>query len=69
MVKLEDLRDTAVMTTHNDFIELAEIYEAAVDLAFHAFTNPSDDHVQGVFERLLFNAYRGDGASGAITIH
>ena len=48
---------------------LSEIKEEALMLALSAFDDPSDDHIEGVYERLLFNYAYGLGSDGAVTIH
>lgn len=50
-----------------------DIYEALFEdahrLAYRRFNEPTDDHVLGVFERLVWNLRRGLGETGATTLH
>lgn len=48
---------------------LSQIYDEAVELAHSAFEDPTMDHVEGVYQRLLLNATWGVGEDGAVTIH
>ena len=48
---------------------LEEVKEEALMLAFSAFEDPSDDHIEGVYQRLLFNYAYGLGSDGAVTVH
>jgi len=50
-----------VTLSHED---MQELYEYATYLARSAFGEPTDDHIDGVFDRLLFN-----GPYGATTLH
>ena len=58
-------RDTAPMNekTCND------LFERAVSAAYNTFKQASDDHIQGVFERLVWNHVRGLALHGATTVH
>lgn len=47
----------------------AELLDQAFDLAYAGFKTPSDDHIEAVYERLLFNHEHGLGADGALTLH
>lgn len=64
MNKLE-LTPDAVLTK----FEKSELMERALDLACRAFENPTDDHIDGVFNRLAWNALRGESEAGAVTVH
>ena len=48
---------------------LEEVKEEALMLALAAFEDPSDDHIEGVYQRLLVNYAYGQGADGAVTVH
>ncbi|ROT45028.1 hypothetical protein [Pusillimonas sp. NJUB218] len=47
----------------------AELIDEAFDLAYEAFEAPTDEHIEWVFERLLFNRAIGVGMAGAVTLH
>ena len=47
----------------------AELLNEAFALAYEAFEAPTDEHIEWVFERLLFNWRVGAGGTGAITLH
>lgn len=47
----------------------AELLNEAFDLAYEAFEAPTDEHIEWVFERLLFNHAVGVGMAGAVTLH
>lgn len=53
--------------------DMNDIHEELLDQAFHlayaGFKTPSDDHIEAVYERLLFNYEHGLGADGALTLH
>lgn len=49
--------------------EKSELMERALDLACRYFENPTDDHIDGVFNRLAWNLIRGESEAGAVTIH
>lgn len=49
--------------------EKSELMERALDLACRYFENPTDDHIDGVFNRLAWNLLRGESDLGATTIH
>ncbi|HCN72324.1 MAG TPA: hypothetical protein DIS96_11650 [Pusillimonas sp.] len=55
-----------VTLSHED---MQELYEYAIYLARRAFGEPTDDHIDGVFDRLLFNESYGIGPSGVTTLH
>lgn len=48
---------------------LVKIYDDAIELAHLSFTNPSDELIEGVYERLLVNYAYGQGVDGAATVH
>lgn len=48
---------------------LSEIKEEAVMLALAAFDDPSGDHIDCIYQRLLVNYAYGQGADGAVTVH
>ena len=64
MNKLE-LTPDAVLTK----FEKSELMERALDLACRYFENPTDDHIEAVFNRLAWNALRGESEAGAVTVH
>ncbi|NYT76537.1 hypothetical protein H0A71_06000 [Alcaligenaceae bacterium] len=43
--------------------------ELAIDIAYQAFTEPTDDHVDGVYARLQFGAQRGESPALAASVH
>lgn len=47
----------------------SQLFDEAVDLAYQAFDDPSDDHIQTVFARLALNHDWGLGSAGAVTVH
>ena len=55
-----------VTLSHED---MQELYEYATHLARSAFGEPTDDHIDGVFDRLLFNESYGIGPFGVTTLH
>ena len=46
-----------------------EIIDRATELAYAAFNCPTDDHVIGVYDRLIWNELRGLGELGVVTVH
>lgn len=52
-----------------DKTELLELEDLAVDLALAAFDDPTEGHIEAIHERLVWNALRGFGADGAVTLH
>lgn len=58
-------RDTAPMNER----ECDDLLELAINTAYQAFKHVTDDHVQGVFERLVWNCTHGLGNAGAVTVH
>ena len=59
------LTPDAVLTN----FEKSELMERALDLACRYFENPTDDHIDGVFNRLAWNALRGEPDLSATTVH
>lgn len=49
--------------------EKSELMERALDLACRYFENPTDGHIDGVFNRLGWNLIRGESELGAVTVH
>lgn len=45
------------------------LFEAACDLAYRTFDEPSDDHIECVYARLVLNHAAGAGEDGAVTRH
>lgn len=45
------------------------LFDQAAQLAHQTFADPSDEHVLGVYSRLLWNWQRGLGDVGATTLH
>ncbi|MGE8516687.1 MAG: hypothetical protein ACN6OM_08740 [Alcaligenes nematophilus] len=46
-----------------------EIIDRATELAYQVFNCPTDDHITGIYDRLVWNELRGIGEIGAVTIH
>lgn len=46
-----------------------ELFEVAINMAEQAFRPVTDEHVNGVYERLKWNADHGLGQYGAVTVH
>lgn len=46
-----------------------EIIDRATELAYQAFNCPTDDHITGIYDRLVWNELRGFGELGAVTVH
>lgn len=46
-----------------------ELYEVAINMAANAFQSITDDHVEGVYDRLVWNTNHGLGQHGATTVH
>lgn len=46
-----------------------QLFEQAVHLAYGNFDVPSDDHILGIFARLVWNGQRGLDDDGAVTVH
>lgn len=49
--------------------EKTELMERALDLACRHFEDPTDDHIEAVFNRLAWNALRGESEAGVVTVH
>ena len=45
------------------------LHDAALELAYRYFDEPTDDHIEAIFERLEHNYWRGLGMEGAVTVH
>ncbi|NYT59448.1 hypothetical protein H0A65_11010 [Alcaligenaceae bacterium] len=56
-------------TATMDSEQCDELFELAVNLAHQAFSPCSDEHVEGVYARLIWNALRGLDSHGAVTVH
>ncbi|MFD4120335.1 hypothetical protein ACFWQD_03430 [Alcaligenes faecalis] len=46
-----------------------EIIDRATELAYAAFNCPTDDHITGIYDRLVWNERHGLGELGAVTVH
>ena len=46
-----------------------ELFELAVNMAYGAFENVTDDHVEGVYARLVWNTAHGLPTCDAATRH
>lgn len=46
-----------------------EIIDRATELAYAAFNCPNDDHITGIYDRLVWNELHGLGELGAVTLH
>lgn len=46
-----------------------EVIDRATELAYAAFRCPTDDHITGIYDRLVWNERHGLGELGAITVH
>lgn len=46
-----------------------EIIDRATELAYQVFSCPTDDHITGIYDRLVWNEMRGLGELGAVTLH
>lgn len=60
--------DTTGMDEEIDF-ERLELLDRATELARQMFEYPTDAHVEGVLDRLLWNEFHGLGEAGASTLH
>jgi len=45
------------------------LFHQAIDLAYQHFKDPTDDHIETVFDRLALNYKWGIGNDGCVTIH
>lgn len=50
------------------YIDMA-LRDEAADLAMDAFDDPSDDHIDCIYLRLVNNRAWGLGYAGAVTVH
>jgi len=57
--------DTTAMTE----TDADALFHTAVQLAHDTFEDATDEHVLGVYARLLWNRQRGLDAAGAATVH
>ena len=48
---------------------LEEVKQEALMLALTAFDDPSEDHIDCIYQRLLVNYAHGQGTDGAVTVH
>lgn len=48
---------------------LARLLDVAVDLAYDVFDDVTDEHIEAIYERLVFNLKHGVGFEGATTRH
>ncbi|USY23967.1 hypothetical protein NIZ92_11600 [Alcaligenes sp. 1735tsa3] len=46
-----------------------EIIDRATELAYQAFNCPTDEHITGIYDRLVWNERHGLGELGAVTVH
>ncbi|WP_395029754.1 hypothetical protein [Alcaligenes aquatilis] len=46
-----------------------EIIDRATELAYQTFNCPTDDHITGIYDRLVWNERHGLGELGAVTVH
>lgn len=60
--------DTTGMDEEIDF-ERLELLDRATELARQMFEYPTEVHVEGVLDRLLWNEFHGLGEAGASTLH
>lgn len=60
--------DTTGMEEEIDF-ERLELLDRATELARQMFESPTEAHVEGVLDRLLWNELHGLGEAGAATLH
>lgn len=60
--------DTTGMDEAIDF-ERLELLDRATELARQMFEYPTEAHVEGVLNRLLWNEFHGLGEAGASTLH
>ena len=45
------------------------LFERAANLAYKAFDDVTDDHVEAVYHRLVLNHQWGAADAGAVTVH
>lgn len=60
--------DTTGMEEEID-LERLELLDRAEELARQIFEYPTEAHVEGVLDRLLWNEFHGLGEAGASTLH
>ncbi len=60
--------DTTGMEEEID-LERLELLDRAEELARQMFEYPTEAHVEGVLDRLLWNELHGLGEAGAATLH
>ena len=60
---------TLIHTARMNKEQCEDLFETAVNLAYQAFDNVTDDHVQAIYDRLVWNAYVGLDVQGAVTVH
>ncbi|WP_341667371.1 hypothetical protein [Alcaligenes sp. SDU_A2] len=60
--------DTTGMDEEID-LERLELLDRAEELARQMFEYPTETHVEGVLDRLLWNELHGLGEAGAATLH
>ena len=53
----------------NTQIPRYEIIDRATELAYASFSCPTDDHITGIYDRLVWNELHGLGELGAVTLH
>ncbi|MCH1881277.1 hypothetical protein MJ863_16950 [Alcaligenes ammonioxydans] len=46
-----------------------EIIDRATELAYQVFSCPTDDHITGIYDRLVWNERHGLGELGVVTLH
>ena len=64
-----EMHTTSRHTAPMDNAQCDELFEQAVEMAHQAFERVTDDHVEGVYARLVWNACRGLTSHGAVTVH
>jgi hypothetical protein len=45
------------------------LFARATDLAYQAFEDATDDHIETIYHRIVFNHRCGAGEAGAVTVH
>lgn len=46
-----------------------EIIDRATELAYQVFSSPTDDHITGIYDRLIWNEQHGLDEVGVTTTH
>lgn len=64
---MEQLQTTPACASSDD--QSDELFELAINMAANAFHPVTDDHVEGVYDRLVWNTNHGLGQHGATTVH